>query len=62
MHAGLDEGGLPTAVVWKESVYPWGPEAEQLVIAERTASVKDPAQHAAAPAQAEHPAADPGSD
>lgn len=42
---------LPTVVVWKESFHPWGPKAEQLVIAERTASLKDPAQHTAAPAK-----------
>lgn len=40
---------LPTVVLWKDSFYPWGPKAQQLVIAERTASLKDPAQHTAAP-------------
>ncbi|MET3172990.1 UNVERIFIED_ORG: hypothetical protein ABIB52_000818 [Arthrobacter sp. UYCu721] len=43
--------GLPTVVLWKDSFYPWGPKAQQLVIAERTASLKEPAQHTAAPAR-----------
>ena len=41
--------GLPTVVLWKESFYPWGPKAQQLIIAERTASLRDPADHVAAP-------------
>lgn len=42
--------GLPTVVVWKNKLYPWGPAAEQLLVAERILSEKDPARHNAAPA------------
>jgi hypothetical protein len=40
---------LPTLVLWKGALHPWGPKAEQRVLAERTATLKDPAQHTAAP-------------
>lgn len=43
--------GLPTVVLWKNSFHPWGAKAEQLLIAERTLSLKDPALHTAAPAR-----------
>lgn len=42
---------LPTVVLWKESFYPWGPQAEQLVLAERRATFKDPALHTKSPAK-----------
>jgi hypothetical protein len=48
---GAMNAGLPTVVVWKDSFYPWGTKAEQLVMAERAASLQDPAQHSAAPAK-----------
>lgn len=41
---------LPTLVLWKGNLFPWGPKAEQLVIDERARSLKDPAAHNAAPA------------
>lgn len=42
--------GLPTIVVWNNKFYPGGAAAEQLLIAERILSEKDPARHNAAPA------------
>lgn len=44
------EAGLPTVVLWKNSFFPWGPAAEQLVSAERALSMKGPAQHTTGPA------------
>jgi hypothetical protein len=41
---------LPTLVLWMGNLYPWGAEAEQLVIDERARTLKDPAAHNAAPA------------
>jgi hypothetical protein len=40
---------LPTLVLWKGSLHPWGPKAEQLVLAERTASFRNPALHTTGP-------------
>ena len=44
------EAQLPTLVLWKEKFFPWGPQANQLVIDERARTLKDPAAHNAAPA------------
>lgn len=40
---------LPTFVLWNGALHPWGPKADQLVLAERIASFKDPALHATGP-------------
>lgn len=40
---------LPTLVLWKDRFFPWGSQADRLVIAERGRSLKDPADHNAAP-------------
>lgn len=47
------QAGLPTVVLWNNHFYPWGPAAEQLVIAERAVSGKPAAAHNAAPAPLE---------
>jgi YspA, cpYpsA-related SLOG family len=44
------EAQLPTLVLWKEKLFPWGSKANQLVIDERARTLKDPAAHNAAPA------------
>jgi len=41
---------LPTLVLWKDRLWPWGDQASQLVIDERARTLKDPAAHTAAPA------------
>jgi len=41
---------LPTLVLWKDRLWPWGDQASQLVIDERARTLKDPATHTAAPA------------
>lgn len=41
---------LPTLVLWSGKFWPWGIQAEQLVIDERSRTLKDPAAHTAAPA------------
>lgn len=41
---------LPTLVLWKDQIFPWGTPAERLLIAERARTFKDPAAHNAAPA------------
>lgn len=40
---------LPTVVLWKESLHPWGPKATQLVLTERVAAFIDPALHTTDP-------------
>jgi hypothetical protein len=40
---------LPTVILWKESLHPWGPKALRLVLAERVSAFADPALHTADP-------------
>lgn len=41
---------LPTLVLWKGMLWPWGDQARQLVIDERARTLKDPGAHNDAPA------------